>query len=794
MNILKGRPTIFFSTPLPFLAGLVILLASSCAVVTKNYPANKPFVYETNIKIEGNFSKEESSSLSTKLNNQLDDSLQVKTVRKFFYKGFNMPTIINAVAYDSLKAEKSIVSMENLLRTLGYYHDSIAYDTKIRVRKKDPKPDEMRTIITFHVFPGKQFKLDSVYYSLIDTAQYHPNQPDLQSLTNNSLSSQGLKKGDVFSKQNISSEIDRLVTLYRNNGYLKFSRDELIAVWDTLDPALLRPAIDPVEQLFLLEQISKKRENPTANVEFRLKDDFSNERLTRYFIGNTTIYPDYTSDTLAGTKKVVILDSNYKVISYTRLFKTKFLGQNIYFKKGELYNQQNYLKTVNRFNSLGAWRLVNIEQLTRTGSDTVDMNILLTPANKYSFTTNLEVSGNNNALIQGNLLGLGANATLLNRNFAHSSNQSNLNVRYNTELSTRGRFIATQQAGVSYSINFPRLIPNLRFLGNYAKERSKTTLSMAYSNTDTKNYFIVNSLNLSWGYDIAWKNKSLHISLPNFEYTVLQKRDSLNKLIERNPSFKNIFNQGLVFSIQGGFKISGGKGKNVNLFSSNIEESGLLTGFIRSQIFDSLYRFIKLDGEFVRSMVFGKKQLVTRVYSGIGIALKTPTRSSDIQMPYFRQFFAGGPNSMRAWNLRTLGPGSALKTKEEAPFRFGDFMFETNVELRFPLTKLAGYNVTSALFTDIGNVWFIRQNNDFPNGQLTSLNKFFKDLAVGVGTGLRFDFEFLVVRLDYSLKARNPSPYPDNAASQSKWFYHWTPGNLLKGVLQLGISYPFIRF
>lgn len=768
---------------------MAVILVSSCGVVPKGYPPNKPFVYETNIQLQGDFSKDDRKSLSSRLRNQLDDSIRIRTVGQLIRE-----VLRNPPAYDSTHAERSVLFMRDLLNSLGYYRDTIWFDTSLVVVPNNKHGDQFRTTVDFFVRPGKMIHIDSVAYNLNDTGSYHPNKADLQALALQSVENSVLKKGDAFSKQNISTEIDRLVTLYRNNGYLRFSREELVAVWDTLDPSLLAPTLDPFEQILQLEERRKRMENPTANVEFILKPGFNPTRLTKFYVGHTTLFPDYTGDSIVADRKVNHIDSSYSVVRYTDFFGWKFLSQYIYFRRGDLYNQQQYLKTVNRFNGLGAWRLVNIEQVTRPGSDTVDFNIFLTPASRYSFTTNLEVSGSNNALIQGNLLGLGANATLLNRNFAHSANQSNLNARINTELSTKGKFIAAQQAGVSYTINFPRLIPNPSFIRASAKERAKTSLSIAYSNTDRKDYFIVNSLNFSWGYDIAWKNKSLRIVLPNIEYTVLQRRDSLSSLIDRNPSFKNIFNQGLVVSGQAGFKITGGKGKNVNLFSANFEESGLLSRLIDAKLFDSLYRFVKFDAEFVRSMNFGRNQLVTRFYSGVGIALKTRTRNSDIQMPYFRQFFPGGPNSMRAWNLRTLGPGSSLKTREEAPFRFGDFMFETNIEFRFPLAQIAGYKVTSALFTDIGNVWFIRPNDDFPGGELTSLKKFFKDLAVGVGTGLRFDFEFLIVRLDYSLKARNPTPAPSNAAAQSKWFYKWNGGTLLHGVFQLGINYPFVRF
>lgn len=145
---------------------------------------------------------------------------------------------------------------------------------------------------------------------------------------------------------------------------------------------------------------------------------------------------------------------------------------------------------------------------------------------------------------------------------------------------------------------------------------------------------------------------------------------------------------------------------------------------------------------------------------------------------------------MRAWKLRQLGPGSAIKSfgTDGSPDRYGDVQVEANIEYRFPYFNVNGVKVNGALFTDIGNIWFLKKEAGDPE-EIFTFNNFINDLAVGVGTGLRIDFSgFLVLRLDYSFKAKDPSPRPENAASQNKWFYNWDP---LKGQLQIGISYPF---
>ena len=150
---------------------------------------------------------------------------------------------------------------------------------------------------------------------------------------------------------------------------------------------------------------------------------------------------------------------------------------------------------------------------------------------------------------------------------------------------------------------------------------------------------------------------------------------------------------------------------------------------------------------------------------------------------------------MRAWTVRKLGPGSAIKSfsRDIAPDRFGDVRLEFNLEYRYYLTQVFGYTLEGALFTDIGNVWFRRKNNDFVNGEFDP-KRLLKDLAVGVGTGFRIDFGFLKARFDFAYKAKDPSP--EDPAAQNKWFYKWRPGigdkNGRQGAqFQLGINYPF---
>lgn len=186
-----------------------------------------PFVYQTNITVNGKFNADTRNDLQSRLQQQLHDSV---TVRRKQTLGF-WNTLKNPPRYDSLNADKSVQYMHALLNALGYYRDSINYTARI-----DTVPDNNRTqkrvTLNFTVFPGVVTRLDSISYTLGDDT--------LQQITAAEQKNTVLHKGDPFAKGPISTELDRLTDVYRNNGYLRFSRDELLTVFDTVGLALLR--------------------------------------------------------------------------------------------------------------------------------------------------------------------------------------------------------------------------------------------------------------------------------------------------------------------------------------------------------------------------------------------------------------------------------------------------------------------------------------------------------------------------------------------------------------------------
>ncbi len=768
------KPSLY-STYRHFISGgLWLLLVTSCTIV-KNYPANKPFVYKTNINITGNITSDTAAEIASRLKGQLDDSLRARAVSKVIWSVMKKPPV-----YDISNAEKSVTYMKALLKSMGYMKDTITYDTTVNI----VKGDQYRTTVDFTVKPGVVIRIDSFGYNF--------KQQELQNIALANQKEALVKKGDPFAKATISAEFDRLVELYRSNGYLRFGREEMIGLWDTLNLAILNPSLDPFEQILLLDSIKRSRKEPTANLEIRLKPGFDSSKLTKYFVGNITVYPEFGPDTLGLSRQEEIIDG-IKVIYHRKTFKPKILPQNIYFRHGDLYNQKKYFKTVNRFNSLGAWRLVNIEPLVRKNQDTADFTIRLTPAKKYSFTANVEGSSNRSA-VSGNLLGIGVNASWQNRNFAKAANTSITNIRFGIEISDK-KFIQTQQFVLSHNIYFPKPIPNAKWIPDKLRDNWRTVFSFNAGNTERKDLFNLTTVNGSWGYEFQSKNTLFSLRLPNIEYSSLTPRAGLDTLFKYNPALKNIFTDGLISSVIGGVTINSEKKNVIKIFRANAEISGLVAGLISNKFLDdNLYRFFKADVEIIRKISFAKSALVLRLFTGVGYEFgSTANPDKRNNLPFFKQYFAGGPNSMRAWGLRKLGPGSSVKEFSGVgsnPERYGDVQLEGNIEYRFPFIKPFGIKIDGALFTDFGNIWFLKEEaNPLEPESVFKFSKLGKDLAVGIGMGFRVDFSFFVVRLDYSYKAKDPSPSPSNIGIQNKWFGY----KPFKGdQFQLGISYPFI--
>jgi outer membrane protein assembly factor BamA len=793
----------------PAIVPAILFSALFSCRIPKDFQHGKPFVYKTNIKLEGKMKNDQRQDMILRLENQLDDSLQTKTVTAFDWPWHYFPIIYKKLShppvYDSLNLGRSVSYMNALLQANGYYspeiRDTVLYKTvhkgKVYSRKKyrGISREEQRVTINFHVKPGKQLIFDSVGYDI--------KSPDLQALALNSRSQSLIKKGKPYTRQVLVTEINRLVDTFRNHGYYRFSKEDLYVEHDTVFAALIDPSLDPLEQAELMEKLRLKKENPTVSVTVKQRDIRDSTQLMKYYIGNVTVYPDLptTEDTLAVKTDTTVI-RNMKFISRSDKFKLPFLANNIYLRPGRLYKQDNYYRTSNRLSQFSAWQYNNIEFLNSAQSDSLlDVSLRMYPAKKQKLTVDLEASRNTNDIVSvSNLFGTGINFGLQNRNVYRQSVQTNTNLRGGVEFGSS--FIQTTLASLSHTISIPRIISPFPIRREGRLRVAQTVINANLTYTDRRDLFKLRSVNGSFGYQWSRTHQHTEGELTvsstrtflwkplNIEFTGLSTTDSLDRMIAANPSLKLAFRPGLVIGQQVIYNSVRTKGNKSNSFLVKLEESGATLGFIRPLDEGQLFRYLLGELEFRHNIDYGKNQLAFRLYGGAGFSYGRTSNGYEHTLPFFKAFFAGGPNSMRAWQVRQLGLGSS-KFYSDTPYnnvdlRFGDVKLEGNVEYRFLLGTLFGIKLRSALFTDIGNIWNWTpiDNSDLAKGSDFKLNRFYKEFAVGAGTGLRFDFNYFLIRLDWAYKIRDPQRIED----PDQWFYKLSPGS---GQLQLGINYPF---
>ena len=324
-----------------------ICTALSSCTTPKGYQSNKPFVFNNTIELKGgSFSKDERNSLKQKLYTLLDDSMKTR-VKDFV---FLFHTIKNPPAYDSAYAAISARNMKNTLTHLGYY------------RAKDSFKADTATLklLTYH-FPFK-FKKEtqqrvSVKYileagnpTLIDTFTYNIKNINLQLMALQTKKQSLLIKSNPVTKTDVLGEISRLVELYRNNGYYKFTPDDLKVLGDTSIEALTNISDDPFENLKKLAEANQKRNKPTIKLAMIQNPLSDTARLKKYYIDNIFISPDFTAADVTASPKYTDTVNGYIIKWYhKRLFRNDYLLSNMYFKKGNLYSQEAYAKTANSF-------------------------------------------------------------------------------------------------------------------------------------------------------------------------------------------------------------------------------------------------------------------------------------------------------------------------------------------------------------------------------------------------------------------------------------------------------------
>lgn len=789
-----------------FIFFFIGLIFTSCEVV-RNAPVNQPFVYSNKVLVKGNVSNDEKTRLTLNLENYWDDSLKAVKVNEVRILTFHRPHIGNVLknppAFDSVNIGRTIKAMTGYMNSQGYHYayikDSIANFDTLKNKK------QIRVHVFMKVETGKIVRVDSISYAMLDSS--------LQKIADNNINKSILTKGSPYNNQNVNSEIIRLTSIFRDSGYYKFTRDNLVAIIDTTDTKLLQLTLDPLEQAKLIAEAAKnKKANPKWNVLIEQKPFKDSSINTKFHVKKIFYFPetrlsDMPDSLLLHTELFKQLQSKNKnsTMFYRQgRFTMRPLVNNTFLRRGNLYNETNFYKTLNLLGKIGAWQQTDA-RIQTVNNDSLNIYYFLVPAIKQSFSTDIEASRNSGDFISGSLFGLSTVFSYQNKNVWKQAIQSvtslslgtELNLGYNKSDTVNNSIWQSFQVSLSHTYIFPRFIQpfkNWNYLNRF--DNKKTLLSISGSYYDRKGFYKLRSVVTYWGYEWnkganswAWSFKPFNIEL--------YKIDTLQGLVQQfatYPFLRNVFRNGnAVGSTVQLSRIFVSKKNPLTSYNVRFyaEHSGLVLDLI-SFLNRNIFSYTKFESEVIYSHKQARSELAARFFAGAGVSLNSQS------IPTYKQYFLGGPNSMRAWMIRQLGVGSSISsdTIHSSGYtdRYGDMALEANVEYRFNLATFSWGKVGSALFTDIGNIWNLKYNAQNPDASF-KLSRLGKDIAIGVGTGLRFDFNYFLVRFDFGYKLKDPARQYNNGwadISKLTWIDKRINGNEVNNwAFQFGINLPF---
>jgi outer membrane protein insertion porin family len=654
--------------------------------------------------------------------------------------------------------EKNREILQNHLENKGYFGDTVLSATPV-------KDKHLTAVYTAQI--GNQYTIRNVTYP--------PDSDDLSRRIDSLQHGTLLKKGDGFDLDVIKNERSRIDGLLKNRGYYFFSPDDLFI---DVDSAVGNHQVD-------LHLKVKLATPPVARNVYR--------------INSVVVYANYGILTDTSLRKAYTTPEGYRIVDSAHILRPVIFSRTLVVKPGDIYKRDDHNRSLSRLVSLGVFGFVKV-RFDPVKSD--DSNQLLnafyylTPAQKKSIqfevtgltrsdnTTGTEVSINwrHRNLLKGAELFTAKIYGGLEEQYIASNNL------------TSNQKVNIRRGGLDLSLLVPRIISpfNLNTSSAYVP---KTKIEADYDIFDQSSEYTLTSSRVSFGY-IFKNNQTTEntITVLGIDYVRPSNinpvyQDSLDKNITLARAIEKTFIIGPTYNFNYNSQAKPNKNTNNYYFNGNLDLSnnvlGLVTGANINKgkqidIFNVPFaQYVRLEADFRHYLRFNdNSMLASRITSGVGFAYGNSTT-----MPFVKEFFAGGTNDIRAFRSRALGPGSYYagnpNTTTLLPDQPGDFKLEGNVEYRGKLSPLVGW----ALFMDAGNVWTLRQDTSRPGSQLTP--GFLKDIAVGVGTGIRFDLSILVLRVDVAVPVRYPW-LPDG----HKWDFP-EAADISNMVLNLAIGYPF---
>lgn len=618
------------------------------------------------------------------------------------------------VLFDSLQAEQTCNDLSNVLHGMGYIKAQVDYALKRKKKKK------VKVIYNLH--PGKRYHISSINYDIQDK--------NIDSvLKNKKFHSTNLRIGMPFMVSVLDNEREQITDFLNNNGYVNFHKDFISYSADTISGST-----DIDITLHLHKFLSGNGEEETEH--------------KQYTIGKINYHANGYFDKIPLRKSV--------------------LEENTIIEAGKLYNADELQKTYNRFGRLPIVKYTNIKFTERPDSNILDCNIGIS-TNKIN-SISFQPEGTNTA---GDL-GAAASLTYENRNIFRGAETFSIKLRGAFEAIT-GLEGYQNQDYEEYSLEakllFPRFV--VPFLSKKFKKQSTAMSELTVSyNMQNRPEFHRRVFTASWRYrwnDISGK-KSYKFDLIDLNYIYMPwisttfKEEYLDDVNNRNSILR--YNYEDLFIMKLGFGMSfnnGDEAYKINVETSGNFLSGIshLLGSKRNEdnqytLFNIAFaQYVKGDFDYTKIIMFDRNNSLA-LHAGLGIAY--PYGNSKI-LPFEKRYFSGGANSVRGWSVRGLGPGKFKGTNGAIDFinQTGDVKLDLNIELR----SFLFWKVYGAAFIDAGNIWTIRAYEEQSGGQFR-FKDFYKQIAVAYGLGIRFNFDFFILRFDMGMKAINPAYNSNN--------------------------------
>lgn len=699
-------------------------------------------------------------------------------------------TVEKPVIYDSSLTRRSALNMKSYLFNQGYFYPIIT-DTAVFKNKK--------AFVTYNVETGTNYLINKVIQDIDDST--------IAAIVTEEWGETNLKEGIEFNYGLLEAELSRITGVLRNYGYYKFSNDNISFELDTLNKQFAKNAESAIESAINFIALQKTAKKPTLNIKLTIRSNGDSTVYSRYGINRVRVFPDFESNRDARDSTMIQKVVDNVTFRYHNYYvRPGVIRKHIFFKPETYYTQKDYDQTISALNSLNIFQSVRIvfrEDTTRKEGRWLNCTILLSPGDKLDFNTSLEGSNGSGSYDLGSSLTL----SLRNRNLAKGANLFTTSLTGSIESfysDTVGKNVfehfrvTTRTAGINSSIEFPKFLIPFNPSGISPKNNPRTIIGAGASLVDRINYFTL--YNISANFTYKWKEtkvKTWEVTPAFINYIRLPKIDSaFEAKLKTNDYLKNTYKNTFIEGENVTFTFSDRdlkQGKNYTYLRLGIEEGGGVIGGISSLISkkDTLFaQYIKFDFDAQRFFTYRHSTIALRFYGGIGLPY-----DKSVALPYIKQYYVGGPNSIRGWRIRSLGPGSYIDTSSSSNIldRTGDIKLELNTEYRFDIIKVfsGAAKMNGALFADAGNIWLTKKSTGLPGAEF-NFNKLGSDIAASIGAGIRFDISgFLVIRCDVGMPVKRPDYIGDGG-----WLFDkiditspkWKKDNL---ILNIAIGYPF---